>query len=559
MKKLISVILCLALLFSCAAITAAAAETELKITVANDLHLDLTSVTAEKVSKKNNLSEEYAHVASGGQLHYESLAIINAFLAEAAKNESEFILLPGDITNKGTAEEHEALASILKEFEETSGKQVFVINGNHDLLKTEASAFKEYYADFGYNEALAVDSSSASYTAELSNGYRLLAIDSCAPRLSTHTMDEERISWIEEQCKKASEDGKKLIAIMHHNLLEHYILSSKIHKGSVVNDGTNNLADVLADGGVKFIFTAHTHDHDIASYTTAKGNTIYDAVTTSINAYPCAYRVVSFGKDVKIETRKITAIDTSALPEGIHETALALAKSNFLEYAKNTTYLGLKVIISSYLNATALKKLLDTNNETVNAVIDKAGTKIEKIASMPMYTADETVKGESVETLAKELGTTLPATEYKTVLDLVVYIYQSHVEGDENHAAYTDEMILLTRALAVAINYALSDITTEDFTVILQFVAELLNANISDTILGILGGTLGRFHGSELFITTAVLPVLAEFGTDDPPKDNNVTLPGYNSTEKAESFLDKIISFFKKIFDFFRMLFAIGK
>ena len=533
-----------------------AAQEPLRVTVANDLHLDSVSSTTATVKKHNSVSVEYAHAAAGGQLQYESLAIISAFLKEAGENDSRYVILPGDITDRGTAEDHIMLTALLKDFEETYNKEVFVVPGNHDLFKTSVAEFEGYYADFGYSSAIANDPDSASYTADLADGYRLLAIDSCLPGESHQKLTDKRIDWIEAQCKAAKAAGKKVIAIMHHNLLEHYILASKIHSGAVVTKDSMRLADILADNNVKYIFTAHTHNHDVTSYTSAAGNTVYDVVTTSLTAYPCAYREVSFGENVEISTDYVRSIDTSLLPDGIHEEALSLAQTNFLRYAKNCTYLGVEMMISSYTKANQLKKILKTDNETVNNVVDKAAGKIEEVASLPIYAADETIEGKSIEAMAAAQNITLPETEYKTLIQLVTTIYQKNAEGDENITGYSDEMILFSRALAVALNYALSDVTPEEFTEILTFVAELLGVDISQDIINALGSSIDKFRGCELFVTSVAVPLIAEFGVDNAPADRNVTLPGYGKEEAPESLLDKIRSFFKKIFDFFHMIFA---
>lgn len=555
MKKLISLLLTLVLVFSCV-LPVFAAENDIVLTVANDLHLDLEDSFAESVKKKNSLSEEYFHAYSGGQMVYESYAIIKAFLEKAAENESEFVILPGDITNNGLIEEHEYLAGMLREFEKTSGKEVFVIPGNHDLYKTTVAEFESIYAEFGYNTAVANDPDSGCYLADLKNGYMILGIDSCTPKLSPHGMTEERIDWIEAQLKNAKAQGKKVIAMMHHNLVEHYILGAKIHTGAIVTKDSFRLADVLADNGVKYIFTAHTHNHDVTSYTSGNGNTIYEAVTNSLSQYPCAFRVVTFGEKVNITTDYVRSIDTSLVPEGIHENAAKLMGSNFLLYAKNYTYTGVKAVISSYVKASQLKRILKTDDETINSVVERAAVKLEEIVSLPIYEKDAAEGEKSVEAMANELKIDFPETDYRTTLDLVVEIYQAQVEGDENYAAYSDEMILFSRILAVAINYAFSDVTADEFIAVLTFVASLLGFDISPDIISAVGNSVDKLRGAELFVTSVALPVLGEFGVDNAPADNNVTLPGYESTKDAESFLDKIRAFFKKIFDFFHMLFA---
>lgn len=557
MKKFLSFMLCILMIFSGTVVLSTAAENDLVITVATDLHLDLAASTAEKVAKKNSVSEVYAHASSGGQLHYESLAIIKAFLEDAGKNDSSFVLLPGDLSNKGLAEEHIALAALLKEFEETYKKEVFVVPGNHDLYKVSLDEFKEYYAEFGYSQALNQDPDSASYTADLAEGYMLLAIDSCNPTYSPHGITDKRIDWIEQQCKEAKAQGKKVIAMLHHNVLEHYILAAKIHTGAVVTKDSMRLADVLANNSVKVVFTGHTHNHDITSYTSEAGNILYDVVTKSLNEYPCAYRVVTFGENITIRTDYVRSIDTSLLPSGIHEEALSLAETNFLKYAKEVNYLGVDMIVRSYAKASQLKKILNTDDEVINGVIDKAADKLEEVARMPIYAKDETVEGKSIEAMAKELGITLPETKFYDLLDIAVTIYIANSVGDENYAAHSDEMILFSRVLAVAINYAFSDVTPEEFTAVLTYVASLLGADISQDIINAIGGSIDKFRGCEIFVTSAVLPLVAKFSDDEAPADSNVTLPGYSAQAKAEeSFLDKIKAFFEKIFNFFHMIFA---
>ena len=560
MKKILSLALCLIMILSCMAVLSSAAETDLVVTVVNDLHLDLKDSTVQTVAKRNSLSEEYAHVASGGQLPYESIAIIKGFLRDAAENESNIILMPGDLTTIGTIEEHNAFIALIKEFELTTGKKVYVAPGNHDLFDTTVEEFETLYADFGYSEAIANDPATASYVVELGNGYRLLSIDSTKPGLSPHGVDAELVSWVKAQCDSAKAAGKKVIAMMHHNLLEHIVLVSLFHPSAVVTDGSNTLADTLADGGVKYIFTAHTHDQDIAKHTTAAGNSIYDCVTMALNAYPCGYRVVTFGENVKIETRYVRSVDTSLLPEGIHPDAFALAKSNFLKYAKNCTYLGIYLTIAAYTKPATLKKYIKTDNEELQAIIDPAIDKVCEAVRLPLYITDETEEGKSIEAMAKaNLNTDIPASEYKDLVELAVKLYQAHAEGDENYPAYSDELIILQRSVAVVLNYALADLGADEYTLVLKFVIDLLGVSLSDEIISTAGGALEKFKGNELLLTAAIMPVLSEFSVDTAPGDNNVTLPGYEKSAEntdEESLLDKIKAFFKKIFDFFHTIFA---
>ena len=192
MKKLLSLLLCVAMIFGCFAISAYAAD-DLTVLVANDLHLSLKSYTPYTGNTQTN---PWSHVPTSGQLIRESNAIITAFLDNAAKSDAKAILLPGDLVDTGVEAEHILMAEKLAEFEAATGKQVYVVPGNHDFFKTDVAAFETIYADFGYNQAVADDDNSAAYVADIDDTYRLIAIDSTLPGGSVADMTPEKIEWI---------------------------------------------------------------------------------------------------------------------------------------------------------------------------------------------------------------------------------------------------------------------------------------------------------------------------------------------------------------------------
>lgn len=555
MKKIVSALLCLCLVFGMTGMMASASEDTLKIVVANDLHLDLDASALAK--KRNSYDVDFAHVASGGQLHNESLAIITSFFEKVAKDESEFVLLPGDLISNNI-DEHKYLAEMLSAFETRTGKKVFVAAGNHDLYPATVNEFKEIYAEFGYSEALAVDSASASYTAELSGDYRLISIDSCLEGESEHGMTQARLDWIAAQGEKAKADGKRLIAMMHHNLIEHLPLEGSLREGSVVNKNIA-MANVLAKAGVKYIFTAHTHEQDIASYTAEDGTVIYDVVTGSLNVYPCPYRFVTFGNEVKIETKYIDEVDTALLPEGISENALSVAEENFSVYAYTVEYIGIRLFMRSYLRTNGIINLLDVNSAESKAIVDKVGDRLEVVMDMPLYAEDEAVAGESIEAIVKQYETVLPKTGYDDMLDLAVALYIAHVAGDEDYPAYSDEIILFSRGMAAVINYALQELTAEEYAYVLSALSRRAGIEIPVDFLLYAGDGIKRFEGIEILVTTVIIPVAVQYTDDVEPGDNNVTLPGYAELveqEEEKSFWDKLVDFFKMLFDTARTIFA---
>lgn len=554
MKRLLSVLLSIMMIFGTVAVCASAAEDNLKVIVASDLHFAAEST---RPYTGNTADDAYAHVPSSGQLLYESNAIITAFLAQAATSDADVILMSGDLANSGTEDEHLLFAAKLAEFEAQTGKQIFVIPGNHDVFRSSKELFVTVYAPFGYADAIARDEKSLSYVAELDDEYRVLGIDSTMEKQGNSYMSAETVAWIEAQCKKAEADGKKVVAMMHHNLLEHYIFNDAIHAGALV-DGSLGLAEVLAANGVQYIFTGHTHNHDIASYTAANGKVVYDAVTNTLNGYPVLYRYVTFGNDVVFESKTIEKIDTSLLPAGISDETVALADTDFREYTRFCIWKGLRETFESYLRPATLKSLLkleEDENEEFVAIFDKISGKLCEAVKYPLYAADETESGKSIEALVKANGGTLKASGYKDLIDLVITIYQAHCLGDEKYPIYSTEVDVLGTALTAVLNYVLADLTAEEYTVAIKFICTMLEVEVPSWVMNFASSGMSKMQGVDMLMSGVVMPLMTEFTVDKAPGDNNVTLPGYGKTAiESESLMDKIKGFFEEIANFFKSI-----
>lgn len=557
MKKILSVLLAVVLMLSCFSVVSFAKGEELVITVANDLHYAYKTITSGEVLD-NGRDDVYYHSAYSGQLLLESEAIIDEFLERAAQSESTHILLPGDLVHEDTEPGLMAIAEKLMAFEEASGKSVFVVPGNHDLrYMSDKNVFKQIFYKLGYDEAIAYDENSASYVAELNSEYRLIAIDSTTPGAHSPGIDEERAAWIELQAKTAQQDGKKLIAMMHHNLMEHFIISSKIY-GNAVVDLSLGLAEIFAEYNVKYTFSGHTHDQDITSYTGKNGNVIYDVVTNTLNAYPVAYRQVTFSDDkVKFETKNIDSIDVSKLDATrISEKAIEHAANDFSSYAKVCYEIGLKDLILNVLDAEWLIDTIGLDREKDSEmceVLSQVLGRFTSVIEMPLYAEDGE---ESIEALAKEYGTEIPVTEYETMLDVAAFIYSSHNLGDEQIYFDSDEIVLAAKGVAVCLNYALSSLSGKQYAEALSFAASLVEpifGYIPIDFLSFAGNGIKRFEGCEIFVTYTVSPFLSIYATDDGVPDNNAVLPGYETSLAEQTGLSLIISikaFLAKVYHF---------
>ncbi|MEI6580331.1 MAG: metallophosphoesterase, partial [Eubacteriales bacterium] len=315
-------------------------QTPLSVWVASDIHYKPQSAL-NPIEQQNPLPGDplFHHVNGKGMLLYEADAIMNEILTRFKKSSAKYLLLTGDLSENGSLDQHLGIAKILKEFKEKTGKKIFVIPGNHDISKSnldnhiDLTDFLSIYADFGYNEALVKHKGSASYTAELDSGYRLIAIDACIYDEDGSVMSPNLLAWIETQVLQAKQDGKKLVGMIHHSVLEHFGIQSVAGSLLCLENYRGN-ATKFADWGIKYFFTGHEHANDITMAVSQKGNRIYDMETGGLTTYPNAYRVVDFAADaVKVQTGYIDSIDTSFLPAGFNKAQLDLIKDDFPAYS----------------------------------------------------------------------------------------------------------------------------------------------------------------------------------------------------------------------------------
>ena len=194
--------------------------------------------------------------------------LTDAFVRDVIAARPDALLLPGDLSFNGARESHLAFADKLRAIR-AAGIPVYVIPGNHDLLSGMAASFQgesftrvesvspgefaEIYADFGYEDALSRDSTSLSYTADLSPAFRLLAVDVNTPE-APGALTDSTFQWVKKQLSQARRDGKQVIAMSHQTLLEHSFLSY----GFVIR-GADRLLKLYEKNAVLCNLSGHMH------------------------------------------------------------------------------------------------------------------------------------------------------------------------------------------------------------------------------------------------------------------------------------------------------------
>ena len=309
--------------------TVAVNPAELTVGVLTDVHYYPRSMMG------SDINEFIEACKTNSSTSYLTEALLDAALSEyerqSAEKEIKYLLLPGDLSRNGEYEAHKALAKKLKAFEDRTGIQILVINGNHDIRKGNSSRFlngefvpskwcepedfRNIYADLGYDLADSFFTPSdgrtagyLSYAADLEGGYRLIALDGACYSSDIHSkglneaetrgaFSDELLEWALNEIRTAKAQGKTVIGMTHFNVVEHYEHEDNTMQAFPL-DNWQEVCEKLADAGMNFTFTGHLHFHDIAQWTSDNGETMTDCATASMSNFPNCTRTVTFDNTV---------------------------------------------------------------------------------------------------------------------------------------------------------------------------------------------------------------------------------------------------------------------
>ena len=515
MQKTVCLLLAVLLCLTTFPICASAASDDLHMFVTSDVHWK----TPEDVAPDGFFRPR----DDLGQMTSLAPAIFTRFLQDAAASDVDCVLLSGDMTNFNVDTEVVPFTELLADFEAQTGKQIYVVPGNHDIdMNNDPNdhlRFRRNYSRFGYEEAIAVDEATSSYTADLNDTYRLLAINSNKPD-GGGVITDAQLAWIEAQAKQAKADGKNLIAMMHHHLMEHLTLEQTID-GFYILDNYKQVCRLFDKYDIRLTFTGHLHLGDIAAY---KGiHTIYDVTTASLATYPLTYRDVTLtDKEIRLESRTIDKLDEALIPQGYSAEQREMIVNDPVRYAYGCVEDSL---VGDYIGRFVdLENLIDMLGLEPDSVGAKAIRRILPDVLIPLYG-----EGETVEAKAKALGYTLPESDYETVGDLITAFWAAMTRGDENFGGSSPEGKLFLDAA-----YAL-------FAAKAAQESPVVRALLSAKIIA----RLGLKGVNNIFTRKALDLILTGLMVDKGPTDNDVTLPGYGAI--TSGFLYGIYVVFQKI------------
>jgi 3',5'-cyclic AMP phosphodiesterase CpdA len=274
--------------------------------IATDIHY-----LSKNLFDDGDAYKKFIESGDGKQLNYID-ELMDSLTNDIKKKKPQVLIISGDLTTNGEKNSHLDLAKKLNNIENL-GTPVYVIPGNHDILNPYARSFKgpnqyltdyisqkdfsKIYSNFGYKEAISRDKSTLSYLAAPSKDIWLLMLDTAQyknnialgyPQLNGK-ISAETLKWIKECSDLAKKSHAQIVAVMHHNLLDH---SGSVTEGFTL-DNNEEALDLFNNEGIHLALSGHTHRQDIKTYK-KDDNQVSDIVTGALGIYPQKYGVLNF-------------------------------------------------------------------------------------------------------------------------------------------------------------------------------------------------------------------------------------------------------------------------
>lgn len=299
---------------------------ELNFYIASDIHY-----LSDKLTDYGSAFNKFNKSGDGKQVEYMN-NILDQFSSEIKINKPDFLILSGDLTLNGEKQSHLDLSKILSSIK-ASGISIYVIPGNHDInnpwarefkseamLKTDFISKEDFvniYEDFGFNDAISRDKDSLSYLVAPSNNLYILMLDDNVYKNNLSIkypeviglLSKETLNWINYCGKLAKDNGAKIIAVSHHNIINH---SNYIYEGFTI-DNNDDVLNIFKKNSINLCFSGHIHFQSIKDIC-IDNYSIRDIASSSLAIYPYKYGVAKINKDnfLSYSTRSINMDNISS-------------------------------------------------------------------------------------------------------------------------------------------------------------------------------------------------------------------------------------------------------
>ena len=272
----------------------------------------------------------------------------------------DLVLITGGLTHGGEKVSHQLVVSMLDQVR-ARGIPVVVVPGCCDIdnpdaryfngattrpaERISAAQFAEIYSNFGYADAFSRDAVSLSYAIEPLEGLVLLAIDTNEYEKNhflekgddenfcetTGRIKYETLEWMTYVADEAKSQGKQVIAMMHHNAIEHFDDEYTMMPFNVISNW-DYASQQMVSHGIRFVVSGHQYISDMAKrYTTAeKTDSLVEATTCSLVSYPNHWRSITASSDYShwnVATRTLSTTPTAA-------NLTAISRQQLIDYSK---------------------------------------------------------------------------------------------------------------------------------------------------------------------------------------------------------------------------------
>lgn len=259
-----------------------------------------------------SLFDDTSDFEGNPRLVEKSAELFDLAIQRIEEENPALLFIPGDMTNEGEKVSHEYVSAKLNALV-AKGIKVLVIPGNHDVSNPNASSFlsgssvnvpsvsaeefESIYASCGYEDA--IEKFGLSYLAYPCDGLAVLCLDSRKPDTSTTHyseggLTEETLTWAEKMARLARLQGRAVIGMMHHPVMEHFDGHAQLAPTYIANQssGYPALTDVqkrLVNAGIGVMFTGHYHLQSV-QHEVIEDKELWDVMTGSLSSYPMPMR-----------------------------------------------------------------------------------------------------------------------------------------------------------------------------------------------------------------------------------------------------------------------------
>lgn len=271
---------------------------------------------------KNIINKDIKKIAIVSDLHLQDYDdssndfLIDVILDDISKSDIDLLILLGDNTNSGKANQHEELINRLNKYKNQF--DILVTIGNHDLGKLSINEYRELYKTFGYDTYYSKDKHSLSYST-IYNNLKLIMLDTGGylDYSSEPSISKKTISWFINELKDAKENNYEVLCFGHYPIITPQPSAFK-EKGV--------LKSLLLEFKVPLYAAGHLHGHSVN-----KIDTLSELVVERGPDYPISYEVLTIKNDSYDISTKYPDVEEYARDNNIKEDRYL----NFNDYSES--------------------------------------------------------------------------------------------------------------------------------------------------------------------------------------------------------------------------------